>query len=197
MNKNEDLKINIGNGKNKKIMNLSKFDIKESLKVDPKENKTFGCFLINGLRGSGKTVLVKDLIQQLMSFNKIKNVPQDDSAFLEFDESDFLEMTGGSFHTLSALWGVDFYYVINSFYIDTQFALGLGYQDQKYLSRTEEVKSTDTSFLSQIDLSFGFNLARLVIAIRIEAQRIEADLQFNRGFSSSKENAGLFISKIF
>jgi len=74
MNKNEDLKINIGNGKNKKIMSLSKFDIKESLQVEPKENKTFGCFLINGLKGSGKTILVKDLIQQLLSFNKIKNI---------------------------------------------------------------------------------------------------------------------------
>jgi len=55
-------------------MTFPKFDVKESLKVDSHHNNTLGIFHVIGKRGSGKTVLIKNLTINLMTLNKIKNV---------------------------------------------------------------------------------------------------------------------------
>lgn len=130
-------------------------------------------------------------------FNELKNAPQDDTELLEKPESDYIEMTGGEFQTIYMVWGLDFYYIISNFFIDFQFAIGPGYQIQKFYSRGEEVNSNDTSSVTNVRINLGFHVAKMIIAIKAESLRIESDLQFNRGYSSNGENAGLFISKIF
>ena len=74
-NDDYEITVNIGNNKTKnKLMTFPKFDVKESLKVDSHHNNTLGIFHIIGKRGSGKTVLIKNLIINLMTLNKIKNI---------------------------------------------------------------------------------------------------------------------------
>ena len=130
-------------------------------------------------------------------FNTIKNAPQSDIELNDKPESDYIEMSGGEFQTISLLWGLDFYYIISSFFVDFQFSIGPGHQIQKFISRGEKVTKTDMTTAFDIKLNFGFHVAKMIIAIKVESLRIESDLQYNRGFTSSGQNAGLFISKIF
>lgn len=129
--------------------------------------------------------------------NKLNNVPQGDSEFSTESESDYLEMSSGEFKTLSVAMGLDFYYIISNFFIDTKFSIGPGFQKQSFSSRGEAIEQNKTSSVLEIDLNLGFHVAKMIISLQIESQRIETDLQYNRGFTSSGELVGLSLSKVF
>lgn len=129
--------------------------------------------------------------------NKLNNIPQGDAGFSTEPESDYLEMSSGEFKTLSLAMGIDFYYIFSNFFIDFKLSIGPGFQKQNFTSRGAAIEQSETSSVLDLDINFGIHIAKMILSLQIESQRIESDLQFNRGFTSAGEVVGLSLSKVF
>jgi hypothetical protein len=129
--------------------------------------------------------------------NKIIDAPQNDSELSQEAESDYIEMSEGEFKTFLMTFGIDFYYIISNWFIDIKFGFGPGYQLQTFTSRGEAFEKTETTSNFQIEAALGFKLGRAILSFQLQAQRIESDLQFNRGVTNSGENIGLSLSGTF
>lgn len=129
--------------------------------------------------------------------NKIIDAPQNDSELSTEEASDYIEMAEGEFKTFLMAFGLDFYYIVSDWFFDLKFGVGPGYQMQTFTSRNEAIDKTEVSSIFEIELAFGYQIGTTLLSFQLESQRIESDLQFNRGFTSSGEVIGLSISSAF